>query len=528
MRQWVTKITVLALTTSILIWGTASRSEDRRAIAESEINASLKAMGGKDALIAVQQIEIDAVGHRNMLEQSLRPEGPWWEDYFQRTELQDFASDSERTSDQHRGYSSKWWLQRTDWISEPDYPTVVVSDGVAVRVQDGKFSRASGSNIQNAEEELALGPTRVLLTALAAPDLRTLPDITENGYRNSVIAFTWHGYPVRLVLNGFTKLPDAVEWTGPRPYDVFWNVWGDVTTRVSYGGWSLEAGGARYPRQWTIERNGLPEADVTITSLKINPKFDARLLMIPGDVKQEINAKLRTIDDLPLGSVAYPATEIEPGLIHIPGAWNVNLVRQDDGIVVIEGPISSAYTVQVLNEARRRYPDLPVKAVVTTSDSWPHLGGMREFVARGVPIYALDLNKPILERLFAAPHAYRPDNLQKLKREPTWHLVSGRTTLGSGSNRLEIIPYRTETGERQMMVFFPEYRLLYTSDLFAPDEGAEWFTPEYLLELKEAVDRERLSVDKVFGMHYDVTSYKTLMDALDSVRESQSEHQAYP
>jgi hypothetical protein len=30
-----------------------------------------------------------------------------------------------------------------------------------------------------------------------------------------------------------------------------------------------------------------------------------------------------------------------------------------------------------------RYPGVKVKAVVTTSDAWPHLGGVREYVARG-------------------------------------------------------------------------------------------------------------------------------------------------
>ena len=149
-------------------------------------------------------------------------------------------------------------------------------------------------------------------------------------------------------------------------------------------------------------------------------------------------------------------------------------------------------------------------------ESWPHIGGLREYVARRIPIYAVDLDRPVLTRLFDSPHTFIPDDLQRHRRAPRWHLVAIRTSLGDGANRLELVPYRTETGERQMMVYLPRYKLVYSSDLFAPDEKDTWFTPEYLLELRNAVSREHLDVDTVFGMHYDPTPYKTAMRALDT------------
>jgi hypothetical protein len=451
-----------------------------------------------------------------MLEQSLRPEGPWWQDYFQLDGIRDFTSHSERVSQSHRGYSSpEWWLQQAAWDGSPDYPDYVVADGVVATVVKGKYARASSAFIQTAEEDFAFGPLGLLHSALAAHDLHALPDARLHGYAHHVVVFTWKGYPVHLYLNSYTHLPEVVQWTAPRPYDVFWNVWGDVTTRITYGMWSLEPDGLRYPRQWSIERNGLPDSDITITALSINPAVDPKLLSIPADVRQAALAHQHTVDQIPLGIPGHPAVEIEPGVIHIPGAWNVNLIHQVDGVVVLEGPISSAYSVKVLAEAQRRFPGLPIKAVITTSDSWPHIGGLREYVTRGIPIYALDLDQPILERLFKAPHSYLPDDLQKHPHAPKWQLISHDTTLGSGPNRLELIPYRTETGERQTLVYFPQYQLLYTSDLFAPDQGDTWFTPEYLLELRHAVAREHLTVKNIFGMHYDVTPWKTVVTALD-------------
>ena len=42
-----------------------------------------------------------------------------------------------------------------------------------------------------------------------------------------------------------------------------------------------------------------------------------------------------------LNKIRKPST-----IVHIPGAWNVTLVRQTDGIVVVEAPISSGYSVR--------------------------------------------------------------------------------------------------------------------------------------------------------------------------------------
>ncbi|MGH8199878.1 MAG: hypothetical protein ACREVO_05865, partial [Steroidobacteraceae bacterium] len=374
---------LVALTVALLAGsGGIAHARSHAGDASRELAAAFEAMGGKGVVASVHALRLEAIGHRNMLEQSLRPEGPWWQDYVQLDVIRDFATDSERVVQQHRGYSSpQWWLQQPQWVGAPLYPTYVVSRGVVAQISDGKYSPASFRSLQEADEDFALGPLRVLFTALATSDLHSLLDVRLRGYVYHVVGFSWHGYPVKIYLNGYTSLPEVVEWTAPRPYDVFWSVWGDVTTRISYGMWSLEPDGLRYPRQWTIERNGLPESDVSITSLTVNPPLNVAELAIPDTVRTELLQHKRTIAELPLGIPSQPATEIEPGVLHIPGAWNVNIIRQNDGIVVLEGPLSPDYSLQVLDQAQRRFPGLPVKAVITTSDSWPHIGGLREYVA---------------------------------------------------------------------------------------------------------------------------------------------------
>ncbi len=288
------------------------------------------------------------------------------------------------------------------------------------------------------------------------------------------------------------------------------SAWGDVTTILTYNGWTLEPYGISYPREWTFERVGLPDQQFAIDELRFNTRPAGAELTVPADIYAAHHGRLRKVSAIPRGFGASTAPhEIAPGILEYPGGWNVAFVKQDDGIVVIEASCSPHYAQQAFDAAEKRY-NARVKAVITTSDSWPHIAGVRQAVALGIPVYALDLNEPILNRIIAAPHRREPDLLAQHPVPAHFRIVHNDIVVGVGSNRLQIVPYRTATGERQMMVYFPEYQLLYTSDLFSKDGKGGWFTPQYLHEMIGAVEREHLDVRNVFGMHYDVTPYTTL------------------
>jgi len=44
----------------------------------------------------------------------------------------------------------------------------------------------------------------------------------------------------------------------------------------------------------------------------------------------------------------------------VRGLWNVEEIRQTDGIIILEGPISSGYSKRVIEDARKRFPGLPI------------------------------------------------------------------------------------------------------------------------------------------------------------------------
>ena len=469
------------------------------------LHQAIDAQGGEQRLRAIRTVQWSASGYRNELEQSERPEGPYLTDFLTVREIDDYAGDRS--------------LYAEDAAVYPLYKsasTTVVADGIAMQSNGGPFSAGTPQAIQLARERMALNPERLLLTALAASDARREADTVLQGIPQTVIRFTLDGAPVRIFLNAYTQLPTAMDYSGPLAHTSYYAFLGDVTVRTYYSLWWLAKGGVHLPMQRTIEGNGMPDRMFVIRKLELDSPVNDAELTIPAEIRAKFkpDAKPRDLEKARLGNPSQPASELAPGIVFIPGSWNTTIIGQDDGVVILEAPISSGYSSQVIAEAHKRFPNLPIKAVITTSDSWPHIAGVREFVAQGVPVYALDLNEPILERLINASRNSKPDLLASSPRKPVFHLISQRTTLGTGSNRLEIIPIRGETSERQLMVYFPDHHLLYGSDPFQKLPDGSYFYPQTVTELMDAVTREHLTPERFFMMHVGPTPWPDLQKAI--------------
>ena len=476
-----------------------------RADARTLIAQALAAQGGEKMLRAIRSVSWIGTGYRNMVEQSERPEGPYLTEFQTITETDDYAGDRHRTV-----------TAATVYPFGTTTSGIVAAGGVAMRLFEQTRSAGSAGQLKVAGERAALTPERLLLTAADADDVRREPDVVMQSVNQNVVMFNLDGAPVRIYLNAETHLPTAMDYSGPAARTNFWSFLGDATTRTYYGVWSLERRGIRYPLQLNVETNGLPDQLVAVHDLRFDGMIADADFTIPPDVRTAF-AKVAAGPAVKPISLAAPQL-IAPGVAFIPGAWNTIVIRQEDGIVVIEAPISNAYSAAVLAEAQALFPSLPIKAVVTTSDAWPHFAGIREYVAHAIPVYALDRNLPILGRNVDASYASKPDLEYKVRQAATFRSVSGMTVVGTGRNRMVLYPLRGETTERQMMVYFPELRLLYGSDAFQQDGHGEFTFPQAVDEVVDAATREHLAVDRVVMMHIAPEPWQNLLTTLSMAK----------
>lgn len=472
--------------------------------AKSYVQRAAEQMGGVEQLRAIKTLRIDYLGHRFMLEQSERPDGPFIVEYQSGTQLLNFATREVQEDS----------LTRT-LGAEKGFPTsLTISGGVAQVNMGDKHRPGTPSQVVDANEALDYSAHRLVLAALDAADLKALPDATIHAETYHVVSFSQDHLPVRLYLNAFTGLPAVAEWTRAYPESIYWRAWGDVRNRHEFTNYSLLPGGIRLPSQTDLSRNGQASHSQLILKFDLNPQVADGAFAIAPEVKSAFEQrKTLMAEGPPLGKLS-PLVAGDDSLVQFVGAWNCAVIKQSDGLVIIEAPIGPAHTKSLLSEAKKRFPGAPIKAVITTSDSWPHFAGVREVVAAGIPIYATDLNRAILTRFLNAPFTQNPDTLAKSPKQAKFTWVSQKTTIGTGPNRLEIYPMRNASGERMLMVYLPQHKLLYTSDLLQPGQDGPFFIMEYVREAADAAMREKLAVDRFFGMHMPLTPWTKVQEAL--------------
>jgi len=467
--------------------------------------AALEAMGGRDRLEALKSVRVQTVSHTLLMEQSYR-QAPFITSYERDVVTMDLTG--QRTLAQ-----TKVTWPESD-LNQPDSEAtaIVGPEGAACHSKDG--DSPCGLATQNAaRERLDLGPVRVLLTAEGASDLHFEEPETLRETSHAVLAFTWQRIPVRLLLNPFNHLPDAVETT--QEFQDFWYFWGDVKQRIYFDNWKTVQG-ISFPTNLVEERNGAVWRSEQALNVELNVPID--------DKSSAMDAETSKLSAHQVGwnrpFKAKTEMALASGIDLLPGAWNATIVKEPDGIVILEAPISGLYTLGVFEEARERYPGMPIKAVLSTSDSWPHTGGVRMAVAQGLPIFILDLNRPLLDRIVSAPHKLEPDALESAKssKSPRWMIVSKKVKIGSGANRMELYPLRGAATERQYMVYFPEYHLLYASDTLALNDDGSLYDPELMSEVAQAVKREKLAVSKVFAMHQGPIAWDRVIALIEKER----------
>jgi hypothetical protein len=178
------------------------------------VTAGLNAMGGAQRVHDLAGIHFAASVVRNELEQSERPEGPYILEADQIEEWRNYQSgDWKKSSKAHVAMQPEF-----------DMDTVVAGSAASLSY-DGHPAPASGQQLHDASEVLALSPERVLITAAASSDLHSIPDTVLQSVPHHAIAFTWKGRIVRVYLNADTHLPTEVEWTCAYPFGVFWSIW---------------------------------------------------------------------------------------------------------------------------------------------------------------------------------------------------------------------------------------------------------------------------------------------------------------
>jgi glyoxylase-like metal-dependent hydrolase (beta-lactamase superfamily II) len=342
-------------------------------------------------------------------------------------------------------------------------------------------------------------PEGLLLLALDRPDtLQWVGTGRDSGRIQDVISFADPvGTRVLLYFDADTKLLAGSETLRVH------SIAGDSSSEVVYDDYRPVAT-LRLPFHYVDRVAGVPTEEWHASAIELNATVSEERLRPPRDFA-------RTVED-----PSEPTLQrLGEGLYLIRGPYNSVFVVFRDAVVVFEAPLSSRYSQTCLDLVRRTAPGKPIRYLVSTHFHFDHVGGIRPYVADGVPILTTPDAQAVIERVAAARHTLQPDTLSRSPKEPRIETVVDRRILDDGTNRAEIYALGPTGHAAQMLVvYFPRERLLFEADVWDVTSTELAIAGADTVALVRRIRELGLAVERIVPVHGAPGTIKMLNEAL--------------
>ncbi len=284
------------------------------------------------------------------------------------------------------------------------------------------------------------------------------------------------------------------------------SVVGDVPVELVYSDYA-PFGNIQFPKHIVEKRDGFPTLDITIDSVQPNA---AIAFPVPDNVA---------------AAAAPPATPMATIDKVGDGVWSLNsagtrslAVEFADHIVMLEGPTSDARSKVVNELVRQTVPNKPITYVVNTHAHYDHAGGLREYVAEGIPVITHETNKEFLEKAWARPRTV--EDTAPTSNKPTIEVVGDKRVLSDKTRTVELyhVPGSGHnTG--QLIAYLPKERILMYGDAYNPPAGDDIRNPErgpeYAVQMVQRIQELKLNPERIAPVHGRVVPYKNLLMAFN-------------
>jgi glyoxylase-like metal-dependent hydrolase (beta-lactamase superfamily II) len=366
----------------------------------------------------------------------------------------------------------------------------ITAAGIGLFEVDGQQQPDAPGAVAAAERAVRLSPERLLLTALDNPSaLSSAPAREWRGESAAGVRFALGQDTLTLYFDrrsGLLLVSETLTDDG---------VLGDRQTATWYTRWQ-DAGGIQLPRQVDVLVNGRLQAHTVYSAAAMLSSVDEQWFAIPDSISRRAQ-RPPTVAAPP--TVVVQLAELAPGVWRAEGGSHHSLVvEQPQQLVVVEGPQSSQRSQAVMDTLRSRFPNKRIGVLVNTHHHWDHAGGLRGYLAAGVPVLTHARNATFVRGIAAARKTVAPDALSRNPGAPDVRTVEDSLAIGEGASRVVIYRIPTVHVEGMLAAYVPAARMLFVSDVLTP--GAN-LPRANSAEVVAAVRQLGIAVDRVVGGH---------------------------
>lgn len=468
-----------ATLTLALMPGSATAQTPRDVVARA-----VAAMGGEPALRAVRAVSTEWYTATFALGQEETPESPARANVSYGRFLTDHAGGRQVSTTEVRNVAGAVTKLRR-----------VTAGGIGMLETDARPTPINPAAVAAFETDVRRYPERLLLAALDNPAaLAALPVRTFRGLPHDGVRYAAGPDTVSLFFDRASGLLTVMETVTDDP------ILGDRRVEIWLTRWQDAGGGVRYPRQFDRSWNGRLQTHTVFTAVTINPGTPDSLFAIPDSIAGQAQRSNPTPPPIVVNLV-----QLAPRVWRAEGGSHHSLVvDQGTRLVLVEAPLNAQRTQAVLDTLRARFPTKPVGRVVNTHHHWDHSGGLRGYLAAGIPIATHSRNAAFVRQIGQARKTVAPDTLTRNPRLPSVQVVEDSLVLGVGESQVIIYRLPTAHVEGMLAAYLPAARILFTSDVLTPGPTMPAAGAREIISFVQA---RGVQVERVAGGHGGVAAW---------------------
>lgn len=304
----------------------------------------------------------------------------------------------------------------------------------------------------------------------------------------------------RLFLDRDSGFPVGMERTVPHA------TWGQQRVAYVWSTWIGAESGGWFPSASFRLTDGRVERERTVGTIRRVPADSISLASLPEAPPMSTDPWLEAY-----AGVAPDTVRVGEGVwLLTHRMYNGGLVAVGDTVYVLDATLNESRARQDARWVERLFPDHDHVRVVVTDLAWPHVGGVRFWVARGATIVSHEDSEAFLGRLVERRWTVRPDSLERARsgaRLDFLPVPPEGLELGGGAVRLA--PIDGIGGEGAVMAWIPRASFLWAGDYVQTVDGPSLYAGEVI----RAARREGIRPSRVAAQHVPLTDWREVVGA---------------
>jgi glyoxylase-like metal-dependent hydrolase (beta-lactamase superfamily II) len=478
-RKQLFRLTTTIGLVSLLALGAAcgdSDDDDPGPSEGSAVDQLIAALGGQEALDAIDGLSIEGSGSRFMPNEGRTPDDEAIEaNTFERELSIDFENDALRVDTSR---DIEFLLPASEEYTDVIRGNLGASTQPFFGAPLGALSSDKTAAIRR--QEVLLTP-QLLVRELADATITELDDVALDGVNHHrVVAARADLPPWTLYIDAETGTLSKLE---TQELDFYQR---DTTLEIYYDDWEA-AGTTSFPRSLRVVRGAHTLFSEEVSAVGVNPAFAADHFEFPAGETPQFDADLYARGQLSsqwyylLDAVGLPFTGIDTSITVVEvgegvfqlvgGSHHSFLVEQADGLVLVDAPFYEERGAALVEFAATEFPGKPIKYVVASHFHEDHVSGIREVLGETDATLVVHASvEQFWRSLLETPSSLKPDALEATPREVEISTVpeGGELVLEDTTRPVTLYHLESQHAVDLLLTHEPLSNAVFVVDIYSP------------------------------------------------------------